>query len=168
MNSVIASNTIRFVVLLLVQVILCNNINFLGYINPYIYILFIFLFPIRENRLVLLLVSFLLGMLIDMFSDSGGVHAAAAVSLAYARPILLKTSFGMLYEHQSIKFNNTDLGSLITYVGIGTLIHHFVLFSLEIFNISSILLILKKTLFSSIFTIILSILIIILFSRNKK
>jgi hypothetical protein len=107
-------------------------------------------------------------MLVDMFSDSGGVHAAAAVTLAYARPLLLKMSFGMLYEHQSVKFSNTDIGSLITYVGLGTLLHLFILFSLEVFNISNILLILKKTLFSGIFTIILSILIIVLFSRNKK
>lgn len=168
MNSVLGINSIRFVILLLVQVILCSNVNFLGYINPYIYIIFIFLFPIRETRIILLLSSFLLGMLVDMFLDSGGVHAAAAVFLAYARPILLKTSFGMLYEHQSIKFSNTELGSLITYVTFGTLIHHVILFSLEIFNISSLFLILKKTLFSSIFTIILCILIIILFSRNKK
>jgi hypothetical protein len=107
-------------------------------------------------------------MLVDMFSDSGGVHAAAAVSIAYARPILLKTSFGTLYEHQTIKFSNTEIGSLITYITFGTILHHFILFSLEIFNISSILLILQKTLFSSIFTILLSILIIILFSRNQK
>lgn len=168
MNNVLGLNIIRFIALLLVQVVICNNINFLGYINPYIYILFIFLYPIKEDRLAFLLVSFMLGMLVDLFSDSGGVHAASAVSLAYARPILLKTSFGMLYEHQSIKFNNTDIGSLITYITFGTVLHHFILFSLEIFNISNILLILKKTLFSSIFTIILSILIIILFSRNKK
>lgn len=168
MNSILSANIIRFVVLLLVQVVICNSINFLGYINPYIYIIFIFLFPIKEDRLVLLLVSFVLGMLVDLFSDSGGVHAAAAVFLAYSRPVLLKTSFGMLYEHQSVKFSNTEIGSLITYVTFGTLIHHFILFSLEIFNISNILLILKKTLFSSIFTILLSVLIIILFSRNKK
>lgn len=166
MNSITLSNSIRFILLLLVQVIICNNIDFLGFINPYIYILFIFLFPIRENRMVLLLTSFLLGMLIDIFSDSGGVHAAASVSLAYIRPVLLKSSFGMLYEHQSVKFSNTEPGSLITYLILGTLSHHLILFSLEIFNILSILLILKKTLFSSIFTIILS--IIILFSRNKK
>ena len=168
MNSVAGINIARFILLLLVQVMICNHINFLGYINPYIYIIFIFLFPIKEERLVLLLTSFLLGMLVDMFSDSGGVHAAAAVSLAYARPILLKSSFGMLYEHQSIKFRNTDIGSLITYISLGTVIHHLILFSLEIFNISNILLILQKTLFSSIFTIILSVLIIILFSRNRK
>ena len=168
MNSVIGANIVRFVILLLLQVVICNNINFFGYINPYIYIIFIFLYPVKEDRLILLLVSFMLGMFVDMFSDSGGVHAAAAVCLAYARPILLKSSFGMLYEHQSIKFTNTEIGSLISYVTFGTILHHIILFSLEIFNITDILLILKKTLFSSIFTIILSVLIIILFSRNRK
>lgn len=168
MNNVAVTHIARFISLLLVQVLICNHINFLGYINPYIYIIFIFLFPIRDNRLILLLISFLLGMLVDMFSDSGGVHAAAALCLAYARPVLLKSSFGMLYEHQTIKFSNTEIGSLFTYITFGTLLHHLILFSLEIFNMSSILLILKKTLFSSIFTIILSVLIIILFSRNKK
>jgi rod shape-determining protein MreD len=168
MNNVVGANIIRFILLLLVQVIICNTINFLGYINPYSYVIFIFLFPIKDNRLVLLLVSFLLGMLVDMFSDSGGVHAAASVCLAYARPILLKTSFGMLYEHQTVKFSNTEIGSLISYITFGVLLHHFILFSLEIFNISNILLILKKTLFSGSLTIILSVLIIILFSRNQK
>jgi rod shape-determining protein MreD len=168
MNNVVGANIIRFILLLLVQVIICNKINFLGYINPYLYVIFIFLFPIKDNRLVLLLVSFLLGMLVDMFSDSGGVHAAASVCLAYARPILLKTSFGMLYEHQTVKFSNTEIGSLISYITFGVLLHHFILFSLEIFNISNILLILKKTLFSGSLTIILSVLIIILFSRNQK
>jgi rod shape-determining protein MreD len=168
MNNVIGLNTLRFVVLLLLQVMICNHIDLFGYINPYIYIIFIFLFPVKDERLVFLLTSFILGMLVDLFSDSGGVHAAAAVSLAYARPVLLKSSFGMLYEHHSIKFSTTDIGSLIGYITFGTIIHHFILFSLEIFNISNILLVLKKTLFSSLFTIILSLLIIILFSRNKK
>jgi rod shape-determining protein MreD len=168
MNNVTGLNIARFILLLLAQVVICNHIDFFGYINPYIYIIFIFLFPIKEERLMLLLVSFLLGMFVDLFSDSGGVHAAAAVSLAYVRPVLLKSSFGMLYEHQSIKFTTTDIGSLITYITLGTVIHHLILFSLEIFNISNILLILKKTLFSSIFTILLSLLLIILFSRNRK
>ncbi|WP_179343901.1 rod shape-determining protein MreD [Winogradskyella ursingii] len=172
MTNATAPNIIRFILLLVVQIAICNNINFFGYINPYIYIIFILLFPINDNnnnnRLFILLLSFLLGILVDMFSDSGGVHAAASVCLAYARPVMLKASFGMLYEHQSLKFSNIDTGNLITYVTLGTVLHHLVLFSLEIFNISGILLIFKKTLFSSIFTIILSVLIIILFSRKRK
>ena len=168
MNNVTGTNIARLVLLLLIQVVICNHINFLGYINPYVYIIFIFLFPVREERLLFLFISFILGLLVDLFSDSGGVHAAAAVSLAYARPLLLKSSFGMLYEHQSIKFNTTEIGSLLSYITIGTVLHHLILFSLEVFNVSEILLILKKTLFASIFTIILSVLLIILFSRNRK
>lgn len=168
MNSIIGLHTIRFVTLILVQVILCNNINFLGYINPYIYIIFIFLFPIRDDRITLLILSFILGTFIDVFSDSGGVHAAASVVLAYSRPVLLKSSFGSLYDHQTVKFSATDIGSLMTYIILGTLIHHLVLFSLEIFNISGILQVLKKTLFSGIFTSFVCILIIVLFSRNRK
>ena len=96
MTSFSGELSLRFIALLLVQVVVCNNINFLGYINPYIYIVFIFLFPIRDSRIVLLLISFLLVIFVDMFSDSGGVHAAAAVTLTYAWPLLLKLSFGIV------------------------------------------------------------------------
>lgn len=167
MNSGIAKHIFRFVVLFLAQIFVFNNINFLGYINPYIYIIFILTYPVKNNRLVFLTVSFLLGIFIDMFLDSGGVHAAASVFLAYARPVLLKFSFGTLYEHQSIKFGVAEFGSLIGYIILGVIFHHLVLFFLEIFNMSQILLILKKTLFSGGFTIILSILFILLFKARK-
>lgn len=168
MNSVIAANSIRFIVLVTVQVLICNHINFLGYINPYIYILFIILFPVKNNRLLFVFLGFLLGLTVDMFLDTGGIHAAASVSIAYARPVLLKSSFGTIYEYQSIKFDLVDFGSKLTYIVFVTLVHHFILFSLEIFSISKILLILQKTLFSSIFTILLCVLLTIIFSRKTK
>ncbi len=167
MNSHIYRNSLRFVILVLAQVLICNHINFLGYINPYIYILFIALFPIKNNRVTIIVLSFLLGLTIDIFQDSGGINAAASVFIAYIRPIVLKFSFGTLYEHQNIKFNTVDLGAKTVYIALLTIIHHFILFSLEIFSASKILLILQKTLFSSIFTIILSILITIIFSKKK-
>lgn len=168
MNSIIQINSLRFIALVLVQVLVLNHINFLGYINPYCYILFIILFPINNNRLLFIFLSFLLGLTIDMFSDSGGIHAAASVAIAYMRPLFLKSAFGMLYEHQTIKFKDTDLSTRLGYMIILIVIHHLILFSLEVFNISQILLILKKTLFSSIFTLILCLLITVLFSRNSK
>lgn len=168
MNNIISTNIARFITLVLVQVLVLNNINFLGYINPYIYILFIILFPIKNNRLLFILLSFLLGLTIDLFLDSGGINAAACVTIAYIRPVILKFVFGTIYEHQTVKFNTTELGQRITYFSIITITHHFILFSLEVFNTTKILLILKKTLFSSIFTIILCVLITILFSRKNK
>ena len=168
MNSIFSIHTIRFISLIFVQVLILNHINFLGYINPYIYIVFIALFPVKNNRVVLLLLSFLLGITIDMFLDTGGIHAGACICIAYVRPIILKSSFGMIYEHQTIRFDSVEFGSKLTYFTILTVSHHFVLFSLEIFSLSKILLILQKTLFSSIFTILLSIAITIIFSRKSR
>ena len=168
MNSIFSIHTVRFIVLVIFQVLILNHINFLGYINPYIYIVFIALFPIKNNRIILILLSFLIGLTIDLFLDTGGIHAAASVFIAYTRPVILKTAFGTIYEHQSIKFNSVDFGSKLTYFTLLTVVHHFVLFSLEIFSISKILFVLQKTLFSSIFTILLSVIITIIFSRKSK
>jgi len=168
MNSALYRNSMRFVLLAGLQVAILNNINFLGYINPYVYILFIMLFPIKNNRTLFIFVSFLLGLTIDIFSDSGGIHAAACVSIAYVRPVILKFSFGTVYEYQTIKFDTVEFSSKFIYIIIMTVIHHFILFSLEIFNISKVILTLQKTLFSSIFTIILCIMITIIFSRKTK
>ncbi|OIQ21947.1 rod shape-determining protein MreD [Lacinutrix sp. MedPE-SW] len=168
MTSLFSIHTVRFIVLLLLQVWVLSHVNFLGYINPYLYILFIALYPIKNNRMLFILLSFLLGLFIDMFLDSGGMHAAAAVTIAFIRPAALKFSFGAIYEHQAVKFGNTDFGQRLSYLTILTIIHHFVLFSLDFFNFSKIILILKNTLFSSIFTIILCVLVTIIFSRNEK
>ena len=168
MNSILSIHTIRFIVLVFVQVLILNHINFLGYINPYIYILFIALYPVKNNRAILIILSFLLGITIDLFLDTGGVHAGASVFIAYIRPVILKSSFGTIYEHQTVKFNTVDFGTKLTYFTLLTVLHHIVLFSLEIFSISKIILVLQKTLFSSIFTILLSITITIIFSRKTK
>jgi len=168
MISFFSIHTIRFVVLLLIQVLLLSHVNFMGYLNPYPYILFVLLFPIKNNRMLFILLSFLLGLLIDIFLDSGGIHAAACVTIAFIRPVALKYSFGALYEHQTVKFSNVDFVQRITYISILTIIHHLVLFLLEIFNFSRILLVLKHTLFTSIFTIILCLLITIIFSSTNK
>ncbi len=168
MNNVIVLNSIRFIVLILVQALILNSINFLGYVNPYIYILFILLFPVNNNRSLFLVLSFILGLTLDLFLDSGGVHAVACLTIAYIRPVVLKFSFGTLYDYHSLKFNETELIKRTTYITILVLIHHLILFSLEIFSSNKIILMLKKSLFSSIFTIILCILITILFSRKNK
>ena len=168
MNNLFFVQGGRFLILVFFQILIFNHINFLGYINPYVYILLIAFFPVRNNRIIIILLSFFLGLTIDLFLDTGGIHAGACVFIAYIRPVILKSSFGMIYEHQSIKFDTVDFGTKLTYISLLTVIHHFVLFSLEIFNFSKIILILQKTLFSSIFSIILIMIITIIFSKKSK
>jgi rod shape-determining protein MreD len=163
-----AVKILSFIVLILIQGLVLNHINFLGYINPFLYILFILTYPATNNRVLFLLISFALGFLVDIFSDSGGIHAAASVFLAYIRPPLLKFSFGMLYDYQSIKFSQIDLGNFFIYSTIGVIFHHLIVFSLAFFNADMWFEILKTTLFSSIFSIVVILIIKILFSTNRK
>jgi rod shape-determining protein MreD len=152
--------------LVLLQVIICNHINFFGYINPYIYVIFILVYPSQNNRTNLLLLSFLIGLAVDLFSDSGGMHAAASVTIAFLRPGFLKMGFGSLYDHSNIKFANAEIGALFSYIALMVLVHHLVLFSLDFFAMGEFLNILKNALFSGIFTTILSLLIILLFDNS--
>jgi hypothetical protein len=168
MNSVVINNTFRFIFLILLQVLLLNNINFLGYINPYLYILFIILYPFNGNQTLFLLLGFLLGLGVDIFEDSGGINAAACLVAAYIRPVILRFSFGVSYDYQTIKFSNTPIGSRISYVVILVLVHHFILFLLEFFNFAHLLLLLKKIFYSGLFTTILVFLSIFLFNKKTR
>ncbi|SHJ16073.1 rod shape-determining protein MreD [Mesonia phycicola] len=168
MNKVISPDIIRFVLLVLLQVLLLSNIDFLGFINPYLYVYFILLLPFTLSQWRVLLYSFLIGLAIDFFQDSGGVNAAACLVAAYFRPNILKFAFGVSYEFQTIKFYQTPITQRLTYISLLIFIHHFVLFSLAYFNFTYIVEILKDTLFSSIFTIILVLILMVLFRKNRK
>ena len=168
MNTTLLINIARFVLLLFFQVILFDQIGFLKYINPYPYILFILLYPVNGNKSGLILASFLLGLLMDMFSDSGGVHAASCITLAYFRPSFFKFSFGLSYEYQTVKINDRLTPERFSFLLISILTHHLVLFILEIFKFSFVFDILLRTLLSSLFTLLLCIIIIYLFKPVRK
>ncbi|MDZ4330867.1 MAG: rod shape-determining protein MreD, partial [Flavobacterium sp.] len=70
MNSALLVNIFRFILLLAVQIIIFNNMNFLGYISPFPYILFIILYPVNGNKSGLVVASFIIGLIMDMFSNS--------------------------------------------------------------------------------------------------
>ena len=167
MNNIVFVNIMRFFGLLALQVLICSNINFMGYINPNIYLLFILIYPALNNRLLFIFSSFLLGVIIDAFLDSGGTHAAASVLIAYIRPLFLKFSFGAAYDYQSLKFSNSNFTQRYIYFLSLILIHHLVLFSLVVFNQDKMLLITKQTFYTSVFTFLLCLLIYSLFSSKK-
>jgi rod shape-determining protein MreD len=166
-NNEIFINGVRFLGLLFLQVLVLNHVNFIGYINPYLYIIFILLYPLTGNKSLLIFLSFLLGLGVDVFSDSGGVHAAASVFIAYIRPLILKFSFGVSYEYNAIKLNKVKFAERLLYIAVMIFLHHIVLFSLEIFSTARILLVLKATLFSGMLSLLLILCSLLLFSRNK-
>ena len=142
--------------------------GFLGFIMPLPYILFIILYPVNGNKSGLLIASFLLGLMMDVFSNSGGIHTTACLVLAFVRPSIFKFSFGVSYEYQTIKLNDVLTPERFSFILISVVIHHFTLFILEAFQISFFLDILLRAFLSTIFTVISCIIIIYLIKPNKR
>jgi len=160
---------IGLILLLFFQVFVLNNINFLGYINPYLYVLFVFVFPVNKNRFPLLFLAFLYGLLVDLFSDSGGIHAFSLLFVAYIRILFIKAVFQKSDTDLSIfKLKSEPFGKVFNYVVILTVIHHFILFSLANFSFQNFSGVLLNTLFSSVFTLILYFFGTFIFSRKPQ
>jgi rod shape-determining protein MreD len=168
MNSAVIMSFVRFFLLLAAQIIIFNNIDLLGYINPLPYILFIILFPVNGNKQLLIISSFLLGITMDLFSNSGGVHTTACLILAYARPFIFKFSFGVSYEYQTIKINDSLTSERFSFLLVSVVIHHFTLFILEVFQLSFLWDILLRTFIGTLFTLLICILLIYIFKPSKR
>ena len=168
MNSTLLVNIFRFVFLLVIQILVFNNMNFWGYISAFPYILFIILYPVNGNKAGLLVASFFLGLLMDLFCNSGGVHALACLLVAYIRPSLFKFSFGLSYEYQTVKLNDVLTPERFTFILLAVIIHNFTLFLLESFQITFFLDVLLRTLLSTVFTIITCIILIYLIKPNRR
>ena len=168
MNNQLALNIIRFVLLVLAQVLIFNHLNFLGFINPLVYIIFLYWYPIRKNRAIFMIVAFFLGFVIDVFSDSMAVHALATLTIAYLRPIIMRFCFGVNYEFQTFSFKNTTRFQRITFLAFLVVAHHLIFFGIEILSFSHILLLLKKLFMTSLLTLFVCLLFSSLFAPQSE
>lgn len=155
-----------FILLVLLQVLLFNNIQFSGFINPYVYIMFILLLPVEIPSWLLLILSFITGAVIDFFTGSPGMHSFATVLAGFARPAVLQIiSAREAYETGSPSLNTYGLRSFLIYASIIVLIHHTTLFFLEVFRFTDFFRTLIRIILSSFFTLVF---ILLLESYRKR
>lgn len=161
-------NSFRFALLILFQIVILNNINIAGIVNPYIYILFIMMLPFETPGGFLLIASFFTGFAVDFFSHQQGLHTIACVLIGFARPSVLRyfaprDGYEKVFEPNIYSYG---FRWFVKYVTLLTLIHHFVLFYLEIFRFTDFLLTLSRVVISAFFSVILIILYQYLFYRR--
>lgn len=144
-----------FILLLLLQVLLFNNIQFSGYVNPYVYIMFILILPIEIPAWLLLIISFFTGLIIDLFAGTPGMHTSATVLAGFVRPFILR-----IISPRDGYEPGADPSILIygfkwflIYTSIIVIIHHTALFYLEVFRFTDFLRTLLRVLLSSLFSI---------------
>jgi rod shape-determining protein MreD len=156
MVNKLTSNILRFILVIVLQVAILNNIDIGGYAKPFMYILFILLLPFETPKWLLLVSSFFIGIIIDIFSDSIGIHAFTSVFIAFLRPYVLQyfaPSEG--YFLSTPLKNNFGLAWFVRYITFLTIIHSIIFFFLEAFSFEFFFTSLLKAILSSIFTIIL-------------
>ena len=150
----------RFIILVAIQVLVLNNVQISGYLNPYVYILFIMLLPPKLPKALVLILAFVMGFTIDIFSDSYGIHTAASVLLAYIRPSILSlVSVKGGEDLEDISIKQLNFGRFFTYSGILCLIHHFTLFYLEAFRLNEFFDTFVRALFSTVISLLLILMI---------
>jgi len=169
MKNNIAIYIIQFIVLVLFQVLILNNIQLNGYINPYLYILFIITLPFETNFSLVMVLGFFLGLSVDMFSNTMGMHAAATVVMSFSRPAFIrllipKNDFDA-FPQPTLK--ELGLSRFVSFALFLTLIHHFALFFIEVFKINFFFSTFFRVIASSIFTILLIIFVQYLFAKKK-
>jgi len=161
--------TVQFILLVAFQVLVLNNIELFGYMNPYLYVIFVLMLPADINRNLLLVLGFLLGFSVDIFENSGAVHASATMFIAFLRPYLFKLMAGPA----NVEINRMNIQTLGTVrfmvLAIFTVfLHHLWLFTLEAFSFGEFLQVMQRTFFSSIFTLLLIYLAQLLVYRKQE
>lgn len=146
-----------FFLIVLLQVLILNKLQLNGFLNPFIYIVLIIVLPFETPKWLLLIASFFLGLTIDVFSTTPGMHASATVLIGYLRPFVLSTIAPRDgYESGTLpRIRNYGLAWFIKYVVIITLIHHSFLFFIEAFNFNGFFFTLGRILLSTVFTSVL-------------
>jgi len=166
-NSILRFGPI-FILLILLQVLLFNNIEFSGYVNPYVYIMFILLLPVEISSWLLLVIAFFTGLTIDLFCGSPGMHASATVLAGFVRPYILR-----LLSPRDGYETGSDPSMIIygfkwflIYTLIIVLIHHTALFYLEVFRFTDFFRTLLRVILSSLFSI--TFIIFLEYARKRK
>jgi len=159
---------LMFILLVLAQVLLFNNIQFSGYVNPYIYIMFILLLPAEIPSALILILSFVIGIVIDFYSGSMGMHAFASTFAGFARSLVLRSISPRDGYNKGAQLSMLNYGFrwFLVYAAIIVLVHHTALFFIEAFRITDFFRTFFRIILSSVFSLLF--ITIIEFYRKRR
>lgn len=166
MNSL--SYILRLVGWVLLQGILLNNINLFGYANPALYLLFFMTYPAVENKILLLFLATLSGLVIDIFSQTSGVYSCATLSVVFLRPLLIRLFFGQNFEGQEIALLQVSATLRILYVFSFALVFHLIFSLLEAFQWKLWFYSIDRTMVNVLFTAIVCLFVAQLVGNRKE
>lgn len=169
MLSQVPVNIVRFLLLLMAQVLIFSNINFSSFINPYVFPLFILLLPFETPSWLLMLTGFAAGLTLDIFLGSMGMHAASCLLIGYLRPFLINiiTPKGTDFEISPNVYAQ-GITWFVVYLSISMTIYLTFYFLLEAATFLNFFLLLIKIVFSVIVSVLFMLIFLYLFTARKN
>lgn len=168
-NKFLLSNIIRFVLLIALQVLLLNELP-LNRAYMMIYPLIILLLPVFTPRLAVMMIAFITGLIIDIFSNGGGLHTAALTAVGYLRSYILDT-FQPRSGWDKLDVPNISQQGLTWFFYYSLIffsIHHLLYFFLEVFSFSNFFATIFKTMISLFGSLLLMWILSLFFMRNSR
>lgn len=145
---------LTFVIYLILQIVVIRNFVLFDVAFCFIYIACILLLPNEIASTWVILIAFLIGLLVDIFYNTAGVHASACVLVGFARSYIIKFLFPTKGLDTEIVITLQDMGGerFVRYVAILTFLHHTMLFFVEAGSFQFFLITLLKVICSVLFT----------------
>ncbi|MDR2621071.1 MAG: rod shape-determining protein MreD [Dysgonamonadaceae bacterium] len=156
MNKVTIQRLLLFILLVLLQVWLFNSIHLFGIATPFVYLYFILKLPVKMNRNTVLMLSALIGLIIDLFGFTLGLNMAVMVIVGFLRFYLLKLFAPRdVFEDYVPSFETLGNFMFVRYAGTMTLIHVTILHLMESFTLFDPIKLALRILGSFILTVLL-------------
>ena len=170
MSRSVIINGISFVIYLFFQVLILKNSVLFGSAFCFLYIGYLLLLPVETNPLWLMLVGFGMGLFIDMFYDSVGIHASASVAVMYIRNFwLARVTPQGGYDNGAVPSLAADgLQWFLIYATPMVFVHHALLFFIEAGGFQYFGFTLLKVIFSTVYTMIVILIVQYLFPGERR
>ncbi|NMM49778.1 Rod shape-determining protein MreD [Marinigracilibium pacificum] len=154
---------------ILIQVSILKNVVLFDVAFCFLYVIILLGIPLSVGRVWQLIIGFGVGLTIDIFYNSMGIHAAAGLLLTFIRPVFLQYNFPRTPDPISTPtVKNTGLSWYLGYSFFLVFLHHCVIFFIEASNKSLFFLTLYKILASTIFTVLIIIIVQYLTVSGRK
>jgi hypothetical protein len=170
MNRSVIINGISFVIYLFLQVLILKNSVLFGSAFCFLYIGYLLLLPVETNPLWLMFIGFGMGLFIDMFYDSVGIHASASVAVMFIRNLWLgRVTPQGGYDNGTVpSLAANGLQWFVVYATPMVFIHHALLFFIEAGGFQYFGFTLLKIIFSTLYTMIVMLIVQYLFPGERR
>lgn len=170
MNNLLIRNILRFLFLLLLQIVVMNNVYLGGYINPFLYVLFILMLPTDLSKVALIFIAFGSGMMVDIFDNMPGFHTFACTLVAFCR---ITFADKILTRGEQTTIPTPSIRTVVAqqyliFLAITLFIYSFAYFLLEMFSLRDFGMILLSSILSTLATGILAIIYQAIFIPQKQ